>query len=95
MIHAVVMGCLMGLPLLIHIELLRRSRSFKNRESESKPLCIDPTALLKSYKSASPPVSQMSLSCDKFQASNRFCGHRHTDSVTPCGDLFNSVVVMT
>jgi hypothetical protein len=33
MIHVVAMKCLIGLPLLIHIELLRksRSRSFKNR----------------------------------------------------------------
>jgi hypothetical protein len=33
MIHVVVMKCLIGLPLLMHIELLRRSRSrsFKNR----------------------------------------------------------------
>jgi hypothetical protein len=37
MIHVVVMKCLIGLPLLIHIEILRRSRnrspsrSFKNR----------------------------------------------------------------
>jgi hypothetical protein len=35
MIHVVVMKCLIGLPLLIRIELLRRSRSpsrsFKNR----------------------------------------------------------------
>jgi hypothetical protein len=29
MIHVVVMKCLTGLPVLIHIELLRRSRSFK------------------------------------------------------------------
>jgi hypothetical protein len=33
MIQVVVMKCFIGLPLLIHIELLRRSlsRSFKNR----------------------------------------------------------------
>jgi hypothetical protein len=33
MIHVVVVKCLIGLPLLMHIELLRRSRSrsFKNR----------------------------------------------------------------
>jgi hypothetical protein len=31
MIHVVVMKCLVGLPLLIHIELLWRSRSFKSR----------------------------------------------------------------
>jgi hypothetical protein len=31
MIHVVAMKCLIGLPLLIHIELLWRSRSFKNR----------------------------------------------------------------
>jgi hypothetical protein len=34
MIHVVVMKCLIGLPLLIHIELLWRSQSqsFKNRK---------------------------------------------------------------
>jgi hypothetical protein len=31
MIHVVAMKCLIGLPLLMHIELLLRSRSFKNR----------------------------------------------------------------
>jgi hypothetical protein len=33
MIHVVVMKCLIGLPLLIHIEILwrHRSRNFKNR----------------------------------------------------------------
>jgi hypothetical protein len=34
MIHVVVMKRLIGLPLLMHIELLCRSRSFKNREVE-------------------------------------------------------------
>jgi hypothetical protein len=36
MIHVVVMKCLIGLPLLIHIGLLwrSRSRSFKNRGVE-------------------------------------------------------------
>jgi hypothetical protein len=57
MIHVVVTKRLICLPLLIHIELLRRSRSrsFKNRgvrvgvlkieESESELLCSDCTAL--------------------------------------------------
>jgi hypothetical protein len=57
MIHVVVMKCLIGLPLLMHIELLwkSRSRSFKNRGvgvgglkiegSESEVLCTDCTAL--------------------------------------------------
>jgi hypothetical protein len=31
MIHVVAMKCLIALPLLIHIELVQRSRSFKNR----------------------------------------------------------------
>jgi hypothetical protein len=59
MIHVVVIQCLIGLPLIIHIELLRRSRlrSFKNRGAgvgvgssknrgvESELLCTDSTAL--------------------------------------------------
>jgi hypothetical protein len=56
MIHVVAMKCLIGLRLLIHIELLRRSRSrrfksrevgvgsFKIEESESELLCTDSTA---------------------------------------------------
>jgi hypothetical protein len=54
-IHVVVMKCLLGLPLLMGIELLWRSRSrgFKNwgvgvlkiEESESELLCTDSTAL--------------------------------------------------
>jgi hypothetical protein len=56
-IHVVVMTCLIGLPVLIHIEILQRSRSqsFKIEESESEVLkieelelelfCTDSTAL--------------------------------------------------
>jgi hypothetical protein len=60
MIHAVAMKCLIVLPLLIHIELLCRSRSrsftnrgvgvgagsFKNREVGVGDLCTDSTALV-------------------------------------------------
>jgi hypothetical protein len=55
MIHVVVMKCLIGLPLLMHMELLRRSRSrtFKNRGvgvgvgsfKNRGHLCTDSTAL--------------------------------------------------
>jgi hypothetical protein len=48
MIHVVAMKCLIGLPLLIHIELLWRSRSrevLKIEESDSEFLCTDCTAL--------------------------------------------------
>jgi hypothetical protein len=55
MIHVVAMKRLTVLPLLMHIELLWRSRSFKNRgvgvlkieESQSELLCTDSTALLR------------------------------------------------
>jgi hypothetical protein len=46
MIHVVVMKCLIGLLLLMHIELLWKSRSLKIEESESEVLCTDCTALL-------------------------------------------------
>jgi hypothetical protein len=55
MIHVVVMKCLIGLPLLMHIELLwrSRSRSFKNggvrvgvlKTEKSEVLCTEYTAL--------------------------------------------------
>jgi hypothetical protein len=57
MIHVVAMNCLIDFPLLIHIELLLRSRSFKNggvgvgslkieeSDSESELLCTNSTAL--------------------------------------------------
>jgi hypothetical protein len=45
MIHVVVMKCLIDLPLLIHIELLRRSRSFKNRGVGVGAFVYDSTAL--------------------------------------------------
>jgi hypothetical protein len=48
MIHVVVMKCLIGLPLLIHIELYEGVGVgvLKIEESESELLCIDSTALL-------------------------------------------------
>jgi hypothetical protein len=55
MIHVVVMKCLIGLPLLIHIELYERvgvlkieseSKVLKMEESESELLFTDSTALV-------------------------------------------------
>jgi hypothetical protein len=57
MIHVVAMKCLIGLPLLIHIELLWRSRSrslkfeesevlkIEESQSESKLLCTNSKSL--------------------------------------------------
>jgi hypothetical protein len=56
MIYVVVMNRLIGLPLLIHTELLWRirSRSLKIEESESELLCTDCTALLETHHDSAP-----------------------------------------
>jgi hypothetical protein len=43
MIHVVVMKCLIGLPLLMHIELYGGVGSFKNRGVGVELLCTDST----------------------------------------------------
>jgi hypothetical protein len=46
MIHVVAMKCLIGLPLLIHIELFEGVGVLKIEESELELLCTDSTALI-------------------------------------------------
>jgi hypothetical protein len=68
MIHVVVMKRLIGLPLLIHIELLWRSREsevLKIEESKSEFLCTDSTALA---------ITTTGIQWNGVMAQTQYCG---------------------
>jgi hypothetical protein len=81
MIYVVVTKRLIGLPLLMHIELLWGSRSFKNRGVGVELLCADCTALL--LTSIKFSLYQQSSDTHSFLYGNYISDERPTSLILP------------